>query len=204
MADPVPTVADLVGLALDEMEGPVGPTAATTFEVLREELEDDLPAGLPEGRARRVLQILTEILSIPVPEIVVGGWRKYAELLDLSDPDRYPPGTVHEVPLVEHTVRTEWEPGIDVLVNGRPVTTLAFQVELEIALDGAVAVVRDGRITALSPGRWTSTGRVRFRGRTLAERSAPSLEMPGLVRLGDGIPLRPGPPAPSGSTHAPR
>jgi hypothetical protein len=191
MSESVPTVADLVGLTLSDAEGTDQVAAGVAFETLRMVLEDDLPAGLPEGRARRVLEMVTEMMAIPVPEVLMTGWRKYRELLEYTDPERHPPGVQDEVPLAKHTFRSAWTPEIDILVNGAQVATLAFDVELELSLDGAVLVIQDGRVVMLSTGECEASGKVSFHDRVLFERTSDAQAIPGTIRFGDGIPIDP-------------
>lgn len=191
MSEAVPTVADLVGLSLSDVEGPAGLATGVAFDAMKTVLEDDLPAGLPEGRARRVLEMLGDMLAIPVPEVLMAGWRKYRELLAYADPERHPPGAQNEVPLAKHTFRSAWKPEVDILVNGAPVATLTFDVELEISLEGAVLVIQDGKVMTIATGECESSGKVSFHDRILVERKAGTQALPGVIRLRDGIPLDP-------------
>jgi hypothetical protein len=195
MSEPVPTVADLVGLTIDDLDGPAGVATGVAFDTLRRTLEEDLVTGFPDGRAARLMDLLAATMAIPVPDMLMASWRKYREVLAYADPKLHPPGKTEEIPLVDQAFDWAWTPAIDVLIEERPFMTFDFRVTLELKLAGGILVIRDGRVLAIGSGECAATGAVFLEDRRLIEKKLPKRAIPGRIDLGAGIPIDPLAPA---------
>lgn len=193
-AVPAPTVGDLLERALRERlaGGTAGGEEAEAWAALvRNGLEQALPAGAPPGDAARVARMVRQALDVPLPSVLAAAWQRYEPFRKYLDPERYPPGSETEVPLAEHTARSTLEPEIDVMVSGAVVATLRFEAEVEVALKGAVVTVRDGRFTSLRSGDCTVSATLRFRDRTLARTGPEQERIPGAFEFRDPLPIDP-------------
>lgn len=193
-ARPAPTVGDLLERAFQErLSGGTDPDEASEAwaAVLRDTLEQALPADAPPGDGARVARMVREALDVPLPRILAAAWQRYEPFRRYLDPERYPPGAETEVPLAEHTARSVLEPEVDVVVSGAVVATLRFEAEVEIALEGAVVTVRDGRFTAVRAGDCAVSVTLTFGGRTLAGFGPERERIPGTLVFGNPIPIDP-------------
>ena len=167
-------------------------------ELARGALSGSAPALL-EGALGTVHERVDEILGTPLSTILAEAWRAYAPFLKYCDPAKYPPGDTAEVELESHTVRSSLRPFIEVVVDGKRVGRIDFQIEVEVRLDAAILVIRDGRFMELRAGRSTFAGTFALEEVILA-RTEKRFPLPGSIPFGDGIPIRPGigpaPPAP--------
>ena len=77
---------------------------------------------------------------------------------------------------------------VELLVDDVRVATVRFELRIEFVVMGVVAMVSHGRLVALHRGACEATAKLAAEGRELASRQA-QLELPLLLRLGDGIPL---------------
>lgn len=182
---------------------------AASAELMEEGLQDDsgserllhaagatvdaLGGVQARGTSGRILELLEEMLEIPLPEVLVEAWRRYEPFLEFADPDRHPPGVVHQVPLASHVVESTWHPAVEIVVNGVTTARIEFEAHLELSLEGAVVSVRDGRFRSVATGECAIEGQVRLGDLVLAERGPEALTLPGELVLGaGGIPIVPG------------
>lgn len=171
-------------------------------ELARGAVSGSAPALL-EGALGQVHDRVDEILSTPLSAILADAWRTYAPFLKYSDPAKYPPGDTVEVELETHTVRSSLRPYVEVVVDGKRVCRIDFQVEVEVRLDAAILVIRNGRFMELRAGRSTFAGTFALEEVVLA-RTEKRFPLPGAISFGDGIPIRPGVvPAPPEAPAAP-
>jgi hypothetical protein len=172
-------------------------------ELARGALSRSAPALL-EGAVGEVHDRIDEILSTPVSAILADAWRAYAPFFKYCDPVKYPPGDTAEVELDTHTVRSSLRPYVEVVVDGKRVGRIDFQVDVEVRLDAAILVIRYGRFMELRAGRSTFAGRFAVEEVVLAQ-TEKRFPLPGSISFGeDGIPIRPGvAPAPTEAPVAP-
>ena len=134
------------------------------------------PGGLLNNvRAfRTVAARIPDLLRLDLGVIIVGGWKKMAELRRYTDRAKYPPDEGVLVEVTQHTVTSTHKPSLDIVVNDQKVDTVAFELKLTITIDGAVLTIRDGKILAMSPRRARLGGELKCEGYTIFKRdSAP-------------------------------
>ena len=74
-------------------------------------------------------------------------------------------------------------------MKGIPVSRLNFTIIVELILDGFILTIRDRRITAVQTGRAKGQGSVTLETSLILEREFGSIQLPGTIHLGEGIPL---------------
>jgi hypothetical protein len=128
---------------------------------------------------RTVAARIAELLRLDLGVILVGGWKKMAELRGYTDRSKYGPDETVLVEITRHTVTSTHKPSLEVLVDGVKIDTLPFELKLTLTLDGAVLTIRDGKILAVSPGKCTAGGEMTLEGYEIFKREAASVKLPG-------------------------
>jgi hypothetical protein len=121
-------------------------------------------------------------LDMDITDVIAAGWSKNQQLAQARQATAATPGSESIVTLATHTLRSDYRPAIDVLVDGVTLTSIDVHISLATTIDSAVAVVRDGRLTALQAGACTLTATVTCEGITLAERRT-TVDLPAALRL---------------------
>lgn len=116
-------------------------------------------------------------------------WKKVTELLRYADPEKCPADRVYLVPLAEHVIRSEHRPSLEILLNGEKAGEIGFRLEISLALKGFILKIHGGRIKAVHNGECQWTGTVRCEDLILAEEKRVSFALPGIIDLGEGIPI---------------
>ncbi|GAA1602096.1 hypothetical protein [Catellatospora bangladeshensis] len=141
--------------------------------------------------ARAVLAKVTELLDIEVSDLLVGAWRTRSALLAAARETYAQPGLRREVGIRSFTMPWEYEADVDVVVDGRTVSTLTAAVTVQLTVTALAAVVEAGRLTALTAGDAVAHGELRFRcsapegEHTVVERERP-VDLHRELRLGGG------------------
>lgn len=130
-----------------------------------------------------------EMLDIPVVRILFPAWKKYREIMEFANPEKHPPGETSLVSLVEHTVKTEHHPYLQVSYHGLEFPKIEFTLSAELTLQGIVLRIQDGKIKEIKEGTIEGKGSLLLEKESVLERPFGSYDLPGKVDLGGGIPL---------------
>jgi len=144
------------------------------------------------------------LLDLDLGDLVVGGWRKYADLTAAAKRTIATPDSTEVVEVATHSITSTHRPFVEVLVDDVHVATVRFELGVKFVVKGLVATVQHGHLVALTGG-CDVTATLAAEGRQLAKREA-HLPLPLVVGLGDGIPLLRGaesPPAASSLSAQP-
>jgi len=129
------------------------------------------------------------LMNIKIEDIFISAWNKYLPLRKYRDKEKYPPDKTVMVPLVEHTVKSEHKPYIELLVNDQPVDRINFSITISLVLKGMILVVRDARIWEVKTGECSAKGKLSCEGVLLLDKTSEPVQLPGTISLGDGIPI---------------
>ncbi len=187
-----PSVRDLFGE--EEVDGIKKRLAsfltADEYARWREGLAGALAAVPWPAAVESVAEIIDTFLDTPFAPPLR---RVYAESKVLErylDRDAYDPDETVHVELAEHTVETSRSPRIEVTLNGAPVGSLTFDIEIRLTLKGLVLTIQDAHVKKVSPGSCEATGTISFYGKTLAKKDVKPITVPPLD-LGDGVLIAP-------------
>jgi hypothetical protein len=151
-------------------------------------------AALPEAiRAAAVSQVTTAaagLLDINLADVLVAGWREHKNLTAAARHTLAVPGSTELVDLASHRVAATQAPYVSVLVDGRSVATIRFELTLVFDVSALLAEIHAGRLAALRTGRCDITGTLAIQGIDAVTRQA-RLDLPGAIPLGQGIRLLP-------------
>lgn len=131
--------------------------------------------------------MLRGFLDLDLGAAVVAGWCAHRDLVKAGRETLAAPGTVL-VPLAGRDVTLAKRPAVDVMVGDAVLTTLVFEVRIDVHVDTANGVVRGGRLVELTTGTCRVTATLSCEGselRSTEYRFDPRVGCP----LGDGLPL---------------
>ncbi len=121
-----------------------------------------------------------DMIDIPLLGVLVSGWKKYRQVKDSED---------GEVSLADHTFKSEHHPYLEILVKGVPVEKLNFTVVVELILEEFVLTIQDRKITSVQTGRMKGRGSIALESSIIVEKEFGTVQLPGRILLGEGIPL---------------
>ncbi|MBZ5538076.1 MAG: hypothetical protein LAO31_19145 [Acidobacteriia bacterium] len=133
---------------------------------------------------------ILETLDVPLLDILLPAWKKYREIEEFADPKKYPPADTYLVSLAEHTVKSEHHPYVEVLFKGATLGRIDFTLTVELTLEGFVLQIQGGRIKAIRTGTIKGQGSLALETTVVLEKDFGSIELPGMLQLGEGIPLQ--------------
>lgn len=177
-----------------------GTTSDDTVEALVQALAEQHVVGSLAGALTRLSRagrhaatsqlatVAHGLLDLDLGGLVVRGWRKYADLIAAARRTVATPDSTEVVNLAVHSISATHRPSIEVLLDDVHVATVHFELRIDFVVKGLVGTVRQGRLVALHGGDCDVRATLAAEGRELANGEA-HLELPVLVRLGDGIPL---------------
>ena len=90
---------------------------------------------------------LRMVMSETLVDLIVGGWRTYATVMQAIRKSRGQPGVDQIVPLRNHTIKATRQNSLDLEVDNFRVMTLSSQLVVSVQLYDTVAVVRDGNLS---------------------------------------------------------
>jgi hypothetical protein len=143
------------------------------------------------GAFRMVAARIPDLLRLDLGVIIVGGWKKMAELRRYTDRAKYPPGEGVLVEVTRHTVTSTHKPSLDIVVNDKKIDAVPFELKLTITLDGALLTIRDGKIEAMSPGACKAGGELKCEGYTIVKRDSSPIKVPGTWTFKEPIAIVP-------------
>lgn len=147
-----------------------------------------LSAAANELAGWRLAEAAADLADVDVGAVLAAGWQRYAALANAGWRTAQELGSEELVDLASHRVASTHHPRVDVLVDGAPVGTLTFDVELALTVRALVATVRTGRLVEVGTGHCTLAASLGWEGLVVAEREA-ELELDAVLDLGSGVPL---------------
>ncbi|MBT8082019.1 MAG: hypothetical protein KJO56_06325 [Gammaproteobacteria bacterium] len=158
---------------------------------------------LPKARKRldydalgdSLKKALMTALDIALDDILGQAWSGWHDMRVYADPKQTPPDDVNIVPIASHRIESEYEPEVDVLVEGVKVHTFPFYVAATLDVQGGDLVVQRGAIQEIRLATLKLGGIVKLRDRTLLSKDVAEIAVPGVMRLARPIPILSGTPA---------
>jgi hypothetical protein len=135
-----------------------------------------------------VAVVASGVLDLDVVDLVVGGWRKHAALVEAARRTLAVPGTEQVVDLASHRITSVHRPYLTVLVDDVQVAKVDFELTVVFDVKALVAVVRAGRLVALRGGQCEVAATFAAEGILLAQQRR-QLDLNARLPLGAGIQL---------------
>lgn len=124
-----------------------------------------------------------EMIDMPLVGVLVSGWKKYREVEKAADSGD------GEVSLARHTFKSEHHPYLEIRIKGVPVEKFNFTVVVELILEGFVVKIQGRKITAVETGTMKGQGSLALESSVILEKEFGAVQLPGIIELGEGIPL---------------
>jgi len=153
---------------------------------VREALARHAPSIPWASTQREVEKKIVEALHVDVGQLLIGTWLRSALLVKYLDSSRYPATETILAHLSEHTVKTTLKPSIGIYVGEMLVTSVPVEALLSLTVKGFILTIRDGQVLQMTTGTCQAKGRVTVAGVVLVEKAAKAIELPGVVRFGEG------------------
>lgn len=84
---------------------------------------------------------------------------------------------------MEHTIRSEHRPYIEVRIRNVPVKKIEFVIKLTFKLKGFVLKIKAGEIEEMLTGQCEVEGKVDYSGLTIAEKKLSPIALPALCKF---------------------
>jgi hypothetical protein len=188
--------ADGVARALDAqgLRDVIGDAASSLSSTARKAVGDE------------VSSVAHRLLDVDVADAVLAGWTKHTDLIQAARRTRETPGSREILDLATHRITATHESDVDFFIDELRIAHIVVRLSLDFEVKGLVAIVGDGRLTAIAGGSCTVTVTLTAKDRRLLQHKG-SIDLPLTVRLGAGFALLPDettepadamPPRPSG------
>jgi len=190
MMDAQPTLATLfaTGTTSDSFDARVAIESNDALDSLRIGIAERLPSVQWQAAKDGVLEKVGDLLDIRLSDVLVTGWNKSRDLLKYRDREKYPPDKTFVVELLEHKIKSNHKPYIELLLNGQPVKPkIEFDVTISLRLKGFSLTIQDARIKAIHTGTLDGKGVIVLGGAKLVEKPLGKVALPGKISLGEGI-----------------
>lgn len=152
-----------------------------------QELRGKVPVPFWSSARRTIDQALHQLLSLPLSQIIAGGWNQYRTLIQYRDRKKHPAEEVALVPLGEHTISSTHQPQIEIYLNDQRIGSLDFQITLALDLEAAILKIQDGKIWEVEVGSCRGGGTLKFGPAVLFERKTGKVRLPSVISFPRGV-----------------
>jgi hypothetical protein len=139
------------------------------FENLRQEIKRNEKIFQWKKIQNEISENCTKLLNVPLKTILEKAWKKYEEVSQYLDTEKYGDENTFLIPLVEHTVVSEHHPKIEVSLGATHLATFDFDVHLELILNGILLKISKGKIQGVEAGKCKSKASLSCEGIVLFE-----------------------------------
>ena len=132
---------------------------------------------------------LLKALDIALDDILGQAWSGWSELRKYADPQQTPPEDINVVTVSNHTIESNLEPSVDVVVHDIKMHSFDFYDSVQLQVQGVNLEVQGGAITAIRVGHLQLGGSIRLGDRSILEKDLAEVTIPGAMRLEKPIPI---------------
>ena len=150
---------------------------------IKEAIEDSNPSLAEFITAEALIRSLASLLDIPLWDVIDKIWTKGKLFDKYCDPENYDPNERIIIGLKDHEISSEHKPSIDVLLNGKKINSIEFQLDVTLTLTGAVLHVRGGDIEELQAGQVQGTANLACEGVPLRTLETEKMDLPGTIKF---------------------
>ena len=133
--------------------------------------------------AEALIRSLASLLDIPLWDVIDKAWTEGKLFDKYCDPENYDRNELITIGLKDHEISSAHKPSIDVLLNGKKMDSIKFQIDLTLTLTGAVLQVRGGDIEEIRAGQIQGSATVACEGVSLFTRQTEKMNLPGTIKF---------------------
>lgn len=137
---------------------------------------------------REMARRVNDLLGLDLGDLAIAGWKRYERLREAARRTHDAPTRTEFVELVKHQVKSSHHPSIELFVDGRSAAVIQVGLDVIFEMQGVVAVMKKGQLTAIESGKCTVTATLDVAGAVVAKRQR-QFDLPGAIRLRHGVPL---------------
>ncbi len=134
---------------------------------------------------------VTDLLDINVADVMLGGWKKCAEVRRQVRASRADPSRTVLVHLGSHTITSEHRPSIEIRHDGRALADIVFPMALKFEVDAVELTLKGGEVTEVRTGDVRMKGTVKVENTVILERSLAPIRLPGKIAFSGGAAEQP-------------
>lgn len=128
-------------------------------------------------------QKAAELLDIKIPDILINSWKKEEAIQKIIKESITSPEDTFYIELVEHTVKSEHQPYIEISVKGLPPKKINFLLSILCNLKGFILKIKGGEIREIQTGNCEVEGSFKYEDLTLAKKNFVPVKLPGTIHL---------------------
>lgn len=161
------------------------------FEKARKKLNKEGKRFDRKSLTRPLKRAIVAALDVALDEMIGSAWSSARDLQKYADPKQTPPGDVNTITLSDHTIESVHEPSVALIVSNVTLKTFHFNVAARLHVKGANLVVQHGKIQELQLAKLEFGGSIMLEDHTLLEKNVAEVEVPGVMRFANPIPISP-------------
>ena len=177
--------------------GEVSQKKMSSMEILKKvsAVKDAITKEAPDIRwpvaFEEIMRKTGDLLDISLGDIMSRAWNKYRVLTSYLDREKFSPRESFLVPLAEHTIKSDHNPHVDILLGERSIGKIDFDIKVSLTLKGFIVRIQDGKIMEIKTGTCKAKGSITCEDFLIVEKETDSVTLPGTIGLGDGVPISP-------------
>jgi hypothetical protein len=149
------------------------------------------PGAFLSASARSGVNTARTLADFSVADVLAGAWRTHDRFKKYTDTTQFPAGTETLVPIKTHHLTVTRKPYLEIFVDSRSQGSIDFELTVDLAVEGGVLVIKDGRFMRIEAGKGKATATLKCEGVTVAERATRDFRWKESVSFGEeGIPIR--------------
>jgi hypothetical protein len=121
--------------------------------------------------ATEVAGMARNLATISMADLLTGAWKQHDRFAKYTDKAQFPRDKVSRIPLATHHIKSTYEPYIQLFVDGDPSGRIPLKLEADVAVEGVILVVQDGRFMRVEAGRARLTGSLKCAETKVCEQS---------------------------------
>lgn len=130
---------------------------------------------------------LRQMMQISITDLGLKAWARHQELRKAVEGAG--PGKIVVFDLGEHAITSKHKPRMDLVIAGRTVGSLEFDLTLRLDLKAVRLQIQDRRVTKVTSGACQASGTLKLGDVELSQIKSKEFDLPGAFEVHGGMPL---------------